>query len=288
RYLKEDTGAFLEEITLSRHLVTGFLIDDAASKLGYDESSVVVLGTTDFGLPDASLGPNADTDQDDHEPTIEEKLKDLAVDEPTASASKAESKKSKPAVPKYQMPKANSLQQMLVQALHSNDAQMLEACLSHSNPEIIKNTVRRLPTTYVIPFLTQIVIKFQQKPNRGEALLEWIKAVPDLVKALSALYQTLDSRLLVFQKLLQLHGRLDLMMSQISMRAKYLAEDTTNEAVTVYVEEEEENDDDDDEEEVDEDEDEKGETTDEDEDMMDLVGDADVFEGKDEEEDEEE
>lgn len=64
-----------------------------------------------------------------------------------------------------------------MQALHSGDTALLEACLLHSNPEVIRNTVRRLPTAYVVPFLTQLVTKFQGRSNRGEALLEWLKAV---------------------------------------------------------------------------------------------------------------
>lgn len=56
----------------------------------------------------------------------------------------------------------------------------------------------------------------------------------------------LDARLGVFQKLLGLHGRLDLVMSQIDMRSHYAQEDTTNEPINVYVEEDDEDEDEDD------------------------------------------
>ncbi|KAG0223148.1 WD repeat-containing protein 43 [Actinomortierella wolfii] len=295
--LQNEDGSLKEEkeMVLVRAPVTGFLMDEAAqamqnvqaTKRGYDESSVTVVGTSDFALATPSMAMDADSDNDEDaegakdqlaERTMEEKLQDLAVEDSTPKLSlKTKSSGSKN---KYPTPKANSLQQMLIQALHSNDLQLLEACLTFNNVEVIRNTVRRLPTTYVIPFLTQVIHKFQQKPNRGEALLEWIKAVllihtaylmtvPDLIKKLSNFYQTLDSRVSVYSRLLNLQGRLDLVMSQIEMRQQYETEDTTNEASTVYVEEDDEDEEDDDE---------MGEDDEED----DLVGEADAFDDDDE------
>lgn len=294
-FLNEDGSLKDKELILTRAPVTGFLMDEStqvadnvkATKKAYDESAVTVVGTSDFALAAPNLGDNENENEESEGEdggtqlegrTMEEKLQDLAVEE---SSTHPTGKKSKPSASKnkYSTPKANSLQQMLIQALHSNDLQLLEACLTFNNAEVIRNTVRRLPTTYVVPFLTQVIHKFQQKPNRGEALLEWIKAVllihtaylmtvPDLVKKLPNFYQTLNARVSVFQKLLSLHGRLDLVMSQIEMRQQYEAEDTTNEATTIYVEE----DDEDDEEDLDLDMD------NDDDDDDDLVGEADAFE----------
>ncbi|KAF9362209.1 WD repeat-containing protein 43 [Mortierella sp. NVP85] len=290
-FQNEDGSLKEKDLVLTRAPVTGFLMDESAqvaenvkaTKKAYDESAVTVVGSADFALAAPSLGDKEGDESEGEDAdelegrTMEEKLQDLAVEE----SSHPTSKKSKPSASKnkYSTPKANSLQQMLIQALHSNDLQLLEACLTFNNVEVIRNTVRRLPTTYVVPFLTQVIHKFQQKPNRGEALLEWIKAVllihtaylmtvPDLVKKLSNFYQTLDARVSVFQKLLNLHGRLDLVMSQIEMRQQYEAEDTTNVAATIYVE-------DDDDDDVEEDLDLDMEDDDEDDD---LVGEADAFE----------
>lgn len=228
------------------------------------------MGNTDFAISNPAMAEDEDEDEvDENEQSIAQKLSVLAVEESGEAANKAV-QNGKPS--KYPPPPASSLQQMLIQALHSNDSQLLEACLTHSNRELIRNTVRRLPTTWVIPFLQQIVDKFQERPNRGKALLEWIKAVllihtaylmtvsvntstcslnrsqsnvmlyqvPDLVGKLSNFYKALDARLGVFQKLLGLHGRLDLLMSQIDMRAHYAQEDTSNEPISVYVEEDDE------------------------------------------------
>ncbi|KAG0004549.1 WD repeat-containing protein 43 [Entomortierella chlamydospora] len=289
-FQNEDGSLKEKELIMSRTPVTGFLVDEStqaannlkATKKAYDESAVTVVGTADFALPTPAMGEAGDSEDEEDVAelegrTMEEKLQDLAVEDSATSLTGKKSKQSAGAKNKYSTPKANSLQQMLIQALHSNDLQLLEACLTFNNVEVIRNTVRRLPTAYVVPFLTQVIHKFQQKPNRGEALLEWIKAVllihtaymmtvPDLIKKLSNFYQTLDSRVSVFQKLLNLHGRLDLVMSQIEMRQQYEAEDTTNEAATVYVEED------------DEDEDEEDLDLDmEDDEDDDLVGEADAF-----------
>ena len=86
--------------------------------------------------------------------------------------------------------------------------------------------VQRLPSTFVLPFLKSVIDKFQSKPSRGLTLITWIRAlliqhtsylmtVPDLVKSLSVLYLTVDSRVTVFKKLLKLSGRLDLLLSQV-------------------------------------------------------------------------
>ncbi|KAI9288627.1 WD40-repeat-containing domain protein [Umbelopsis sp. AD052] len=254
----DASGSLSQDIVLTRQNVNGYLVDKsslAASNLKttqkkYDESSVTVLGNTDFAISNPGMAQDEEDDEDSNqnEPSIEQKLSGLAVEE-SGAGNNTGAQNGKPN--KYATPSASSLQQMLVQALHSNDTQLLEACLTYSNPEIIRNTVRRLPTTFVIPFLQQIVDKFQERPNRGKALLEWIKAillihtaylmtVPDLVGKLSNFYKALDARLGVFQKLLGLHGRLDLVMSQIDMRSQYAQEDTTNEPINVYVEEDEE------------------------------------------------
>lgn len=52
---------------------------------------------------------------------------------------------------------ANSLSRMLIQALHSSDAGLLETCLAHSNEALIQNTVRKLPAQLAVPLLTSCV-----------------------------------------------------------------------------------------------------------------------------------
>jgi hypothetical protein len=43
----------------------------------------------------------------------------------------------------------------------------LEDCLANTNENVVRNTVQQLPTPYVMPFLEDLINKFQAKPSRG-------------------------------------------------------------------------------------------------------------------------
>ncbi|PPQ63713.1 hypothetical protein CVT24_004293 [Panaeolus cyanescens] len=139
---------------------------------------------------------------------------------------------------------ANSLTRTLIQALHSSDSRLLETCLTHSDPNLIRNTVKRLPPQLAIPLITACVDRLGRggrganmkggggasSSQRGSGLVTWITTVltihtghlmtiPDLVARLSALHSTLTDRLSLHQSLLTLSGRLDMVLSQIDLRA---------------------------------------------------------------------
>lgn len=239
KYVDEETGAIMRDITLSRQPITNYLIDTSSTiaannlrttRKAYDESAVTVIGNADFAVKAAPSMANNIIDDDDQneeneEPSIEQKLQSLDVaDSSTISKKKSNKKKT------IDTPAAGSLQTVLVQALHSNDSDLLEACLQHTKPDVINSTVRRLPTEYLIPLLTELITKFQEKPGRAPALLVWIKSVltihtaylmtvPDLVGKLGNFYQALDTRLGVFPKLLALRGRLDIVQSQVNVKS---------------------------------------------------------------------
>lgn len=226
-FVNEETGAILSDITLSRQPVTNFLIDTASiaannlrtTRKAYDESTVTVVGNTDFAIAQPTMAPEQE------ELSIEQKLQSLdVIDTPVTKSKKSNKKKE------IQVPAAGSLQTVLVQALHSNDTGLLEACLQHSRPDVINNTIRRLPTEYLIPLLLELIQKFQEKPGRAPVLLLWIKfillihtaylmTVPNLVGKLSNFYQALDTRVGVFPKLLALRGRLDIVQSQVNVKS---------------------------------------------------------------------
>eukprot|EP00051_Salpingoeca_urceolata_P007217 m.95635 g.95635 ORF g.95635 m.95635 type:complete len:659 (-) comp15161_c0_seq2:224-2200(-) len=157
------------------------------------------------------------------EKTLAEQIKALELGE-SGDTSAPTAKAAKPGA----QPMAGSLAQMLVQALHSNDNALLEECLSNSNVTTVQSTVARLPKEYVVRFLSGMVSKVQAKPARGLTLLVWIRAVlvvhtsylmtvPDLASVLASLYSLIDARLNVFPKLLRLSGRLELMLSQVTI-----------------------------------------------------------------------
>ncbi|PFX20707.1 WD repeat-containing protein 43 [Stylophora pistillata] len=117
-------------------------------------------------------------------------------------------------------PTADSLAQMLIQALHSQDNSLME-----------------------------LVHKIQAAPGRGEGLVLWIKhilsthmaylmTVPDLVDSLSGLYAMLESRVSVFSKLCKLQGRLDLMLSQVDSQSHNNPEEEEHVEPTVVYQEE--------------------------------------------------
>ncbi|KAL6051254.1 WD repeat-containing protein 43 [Balamuthia mandrillaris] len=229
----------------------------------------------------------------DEEPTLQEKLEMLELangedgddeddDLRTASQIRALSSLTQhPPIPSGDVPKAESLQAVLVQALHTNDKALLESVLAVSDETVIANTVQRLPTNFVLPFLTGLVSRFRAKPNRGVVLMQWVRAVliqhsaflmtlPNLAATLSSLYQTIDTRISAFKRFLKLSGRLDLLLSQIEEKERTTSLSRSRPS-TIYNEDEddedmEEEDMDEEDEDEDEDEDEEEEEEEEEED----------------------
>jgi U3 small nucleolar RNA-associated protein 5 len=132
------------------------------------------------------------------------------------------------------LPKAGSLQTILQQALHSNDAALVEYCLTagataalQGNAALVRVTVRRLSPVYVLPLLQHLMSKFSSRPNRAASLLPWLREVfsahtaflirqPSLANQLAPLTHLLDQRSAVFKKMLKLQARLDLLLGQIA------------------------------------------------------------------------
>eukprot|EP00123_Amoebidium_parasiticum_P011451 comp20721_c0_seq1/m.27070 comp20721_c0_seq1/g.27070 ORF comp20721_c0_seq1/g.27070 comp20721_c0_seq1/m.27070 type:complete len:606 (-) comp20721_c0_seq1:170-1987(-) len=223
----DDEGDELKSsIVLERDPSAGLLLDKESEtkRPKGQREDVKVIGAGDMALPTAATTDRPKKKQQDHtaEMTIEERLAQMAaangVVESTVDG-------------EGEVPKADSLARLLIQALHSGDNQLLEECLSNSTEAVIKNTVKRLPAPHVIPFLQRLIEKFQARPNRGLQLVPWMKAtilshtnylvtVPDLPQTVGGLYQMVDSRLAVFNKLLALNGRLDLLLSQVTVRGQ--------------------------------------------------------------------
>lgn len=94
---------------------------------------------------------------------------------------------------------------------------------------VIRSTVSRIPAAAAVQLLRQCISKLHSKPNRGQSLITWIRplltyhtsylmTVPGINAQLSSLYQIVDARVGVFKKLMMLHGRLDLLLEQVSIR----------------------------------------------------------------------
>ncbi|CAO3589709.1 unnamed protein product [Absidia cylindrospora] len=240
-YINEESGVSLDNICLSRQLITNYLIDEsslAANNLKqtrkvYDESKVKVVGNTDFTIQNPSM-PENESEPSTDDLTIEQKLEAMEMaDEHNDSKHTDDNKVKKKRNKSKTILSTQSLQTALVQALHSNDTALFEGCLRQRSPEVIATTVRRLPTSYVIPLLLQLIDKFQEKPTRAQEIMDWIQpvlqihtaylmTVPDLVRKLSNFYQAMDTRLSVLPKLMTLNGRLDIVNAQIDLRTHKL------------------------------------------------------------------
>ncbi|THU88466.1 NUC189-domain-containing protein [Dendrothele bispora CBS 962.96] len=165
-------------------------------------------------------------------------------DDDNEGASSSKRQKSKMKNNEFSIVPAASLTRTLIQALHSSDSKLLEMCLAHSDPILIRNTVRRLPPQLAVPLIAACVERLGRgargsnmkgggggaSSQRGTGLNTWIKTVltihsghlmtmPDLVARLAGLHATLTSRLSLQENLLNLGGRLDMVLSQIEMRS---------------------------------------------------------------------
>ncbi|CAK9781923.1 hypothetical protein CC85DRAFT_303686 [Cutaneotrichosporon oleaginosum] len=139
---------------------------------------------------------------------------------------------------------AASLTRLLVQALHTSDPALLTLCLSHRDPVLIRNTVRKLPVDLSLPLVKACVERLgqgkganrrgggrggAQNEQQGRGTVEWVKGVlierghilmtiPSLPGQLATLSNLLASRMELYEPLVSLSGRLDLALSQIALR----------------------------------------------------------------------
>uniref|UniRef100_A0A665V7Y5 Small-subunit processome Utp12 domain-containing protein n=1 Tax=Echeneis naucrates TaxID=173247 RepID=A0A665V7Y5_ECHNA len=116
---------------------------------------------------------------------------------------------------------------LLVQGLESNDANILNKVFQTRKDVVIKKTVARLPLSAVLP-LVEVVPHTLVPSYRAVLMVRWLKAVlmhhtsylaslPDLVTQLGVLYHMIESRVKMFHKLTKLHGKLYLLMTQVSI-----------------------------------------------------------------------
>uniref|UniRef100_A0A452V2M3 WD repeat-containing protein 43 n=1 Tax=Ursus maritimus TaxID=29073 RepID=A0A452V2M3_URSMA len=132
---------------------------------------------------------------------------------------------------KDDLPQTNSFPVLLTQGLESNDFEMLNKVLQTRNLNLIKRTVLRMPLHAVIPLLQELTKRLQGHPNSAVLMVQWLKCVltvhasylstlPDLVPQLGTLYQLMESRVKTFQKLSHLHGKLILLITQVTASEK--------------------------------------------------------------------
>jgi len=168
----------------------------------YDESSIAIGSGIELGHDenmDEAIARDSDLRVGQAELSLGQRLASVVdagvhrssdsedgKDNPTKSQSmKMKSRKRLRIVP------ANSLTRTLIQALHSSDTKLTETCLAHSNVDLIRNTVKRLPPQLAIPLLNACVERLGRgarvqnmkgggagaSAQRGMTLVIWIKTV---------------------------------------------------------------------------------------------------------------
>lgn len=151
---------------------------------------------------------------------------ELATLYPVGDESKDGFLKPDEAIKKLSKPKVHSLCALLLQGVTSGDSGLLEGAFSVTDLELVKSALKSLPSNKVLPLLDAIVIRIQKKPLRSLQLVPWLKillesqatfltTVPDLSTRLSPLQNIIDARTKTYRRMVQLRGRIDLILSQL-------------------------------------------------------------------------
>ena len=128
---------------------------------------------------------------------------------------------------------SGTLVSIFVQALESKDDSLLEQCLSmgytpgEKDMKRMSLTVSQLPVKYVIPFIQHLSRRLLSNTTRAAELYPWIREVlrshiayllsnPSIHEHLAPLYHLSEQRLQNNSKIIQLKGRLELIISQIT------------------------------------------------------------------------
>jgi len=124
---------------------------------------------------------------------------------------------------------ATSMSTVLNQALHTDDSELLEKCLREIHYNKVAETVRRMDSTLSVALLVKITSLLNKKPGRSGTLMAWVKIVlvlhggyissqPHLQKKLRPLQEVLRARAQCLTPLLELKGKLDLLVEQAAQR----------------------------------------------------------------------
>lgn len=148
------------------------------------------------------MANSGELDVDMAEPTLAERLKAMNVsksssagmardsddeEEDEAESESDEDEDDDGAVTRTAAAPATTLTTTLIQALHSSDAPLLESCLAHSSPALVRSTVQRLPSgTLVLSLLEALVERLgtgkkgaqgNASVKRSRGLIEWVRQV---------------------------------------------------------------------------------------------------------------
>jgi hypothetical protein len=109
-------------------------------------------------------------------------------------------------------------------ALKFDDDNIINECLKQTDIEIVNSTVKDIDSSLSIILLEKLLDRYQKQELNSNNLILWIKSVlllhtnfiiqqKNIVNILSPLYLSINNRLNTFSSLLDLSGRLDLLLS---------------------------------------------------------------------------
>jgi len=142
-------------------------------------------------------------------------------------------------------PRTDTMAQLLAQGLHSNDQRILSSVLDRADPQLIDNTVRRIPAEAVVP-LVQTLMRFIKGRGRVDAShAKWLRSVlglhtgylvsvPECRELLTPVFALLEARTHHYNQVLQLRGKLDLLTKQTEAAGGDQEVDGGAEALLVY------------------------------------------------------
>eukprot|EP00998_Keelungia_sp_KM082_P000474 NODE_10553_length_484_cov_27.294118_g10530_i0.p1 GENE.NODE_10553_length_484_cov_27.294118_g10530_i0~~NODE_10553_length_484_cov_27.294118_g10530_i0.p1 ORF type:complete len:144 (-),score=28.46 NODE_10553_length_484_cov_27.294118_g10530_i0:51-458(-) len=121
------------------------------------------------------------------------------------------------------------VKQGLVQALHLKDDTLMEQYLIQE-VVALDTTVQSLQPAHVQQLLAYCTRRLQQNPNSAPKIIPWIRSIllhhsvhllsqPETAQLLEPLQGILADHIGTFDKLTQLHGRLDLLVAASNMKA---------------------------------------------------------------------
>jgi U3 small nucleolar RNA-associated protein 5 len=170
------------------------LVGKAAGSNGNGTTQRYHAPTEVAEMPDADIdeapASTLPTDVDMADLSLGERLLALPNGDSSLPNGTTDASKSKPSL--EGPANAASLTRLLVQALHTSDPALLTLCLSHRDPILIRNTIRKMPAQMALPLLKACVERLGQGKHtnrrgggRGSAqseqhargTVEWVKGV---------------------------------------------------------------------------------------------------------------
>lgn len=161
---------------------SGAVLPDSHDAGMEDIESAKAEGNLDTGMAELTLGQRLKA-------VAGEELHDFSSDSSQSDVGKRRRKKNQ-TEGAIEVPN-ESLSRTLIQALHSGDTKLLEACLRHSDLGLIRNTVKRLPQQLTVPLLTACVERLGRgrggntgrgrgaaaSAQRGSTIVAWVRTV---------------------------------------------------------------------------------------------------------------